>query len=149
MPDLNYTITSPQTTKQFEKYYQLRWKILREPWGQPAGSEKDQLEQDSFHIMAVAAGEVIGVGRLHLISRNKAQIRYMAVDEKYQNRSVGTSILNALERRAALLGAEKILLDARENALGFYQKAGYKIIAPSHTLFGVIKHVKMEKTIGR
>ena len=144
-----FEIICPKTDEEFEKYYNLRWKILRQPWHQPTGSEKDELEQDSFHIMAVISNEPIGVGRLHLIDSDRCQIRYMAVDEGSRNIGVGTAILHALEEEAGRLNAKKIVLDARENAVGFYEKNGYKIIAPSHTLFGVIKHFKMEKTIDR
>lgn len=142
-----FEIVCPKTKEEFGKYYQLRWKILRRPWGQPVGSEKDELEQDSFHIMAVIGNEVIGVGRLHLIGSGLCQIRYMAVDEGCRNIGVGTAILHALEEEAKRLKVKKIVLDARENALCFYERNGYKIIAPSHTLFGVIKHLKMEKSI--
>ena len=69
------------------------------PGDQPLGSEKDEFEKNSFHIMAVAGGEVIGVGRLHSISAEIFQIRYMAVDEKYRNSGVGTAIIEAMEKQ--------------------------------------------------
>ena len=148
MSDIKLKIITPRTAEEFEKYYRLRWQILRQPWDQPKGSEKDQLEHTSFHIMAVADNQVIGVGRLHPVGDNIFQIRYMAVDERFRNNGVGTSVLEAIEKQALLIGAKKIILDAREKAIGFYEKKGYRITAPSHTLFGVIKHFKMEKTIG-
>jgi len=148
MSDVKFKIVAPQTPQEFERYYHLRWQILRQPWDQPPGSEKDQLEQTSFHIMAVADNQIIGVGRLHTVGDKVFQIRYMAVDERFRNIGVGTAVLEAIEKQAVFLGATKIVLDAREKAIGFYEKKGYRITAPSHTLFGVIKHFKMEKSIG-
>ena len=140
-------IKSPETPEEFEKYYYLRWKILRAPWNQPKGSEKDDLDKQSIHIIAVENDEVIGVGRAHFNSSSEAQFRYMAVDEQWQGKGIGKLILNELEKRVVEKRAEKIILHARDNAVKFYKRNGYKIVKPSHTLFGVIPHYLMEKTI--
>lgn len=147
MLNLKFSLIIPKTQEQFEKYYHLRWRILRQPWDQPPGSEKDEYEKNSFHIMAILDEKVIGVGRLHPAGDDVFQIRYMAVDEKYRNNGVGSAIIDALEKQALLSGAKKIVLNARENAVGFYQKKDYSIAKPAHSLFGVIKHFKMEKTL--
>jgi ribosomal protein S18 acetylase RimI-like enzyme len=44
-------------------------------------------------------------------------------------------------------GDKKIILHAREIALGFYEKLGYQLIEKSHLLFGEIQHYLMEKNI--
>ena len=55
--------------------------------------------------------------------------------------------MEALERKLIDKGTKTIILNARENAVKFYQKHDYKIIGEGHTLFGVIKHFKMRKEI--
>ncbi|MDX1698848.1 MAG: hypothetical protein R3308_11200, partial [Thiohalobacterales bacterium] len=45
------------------------------------------------------------------------------------------------------LGADRVLLDARETALRFYYKHGYRTIGPGHVLYNSIAHVKMAKTL--
>ena len=45
------TCKAPQTSEEFEQYYQLRWEILRQPWHKALGSEQDELEQQSIHRM--------------------------------------------------------------------------------------------------
>ena len=74
-------VRSPQTKEEFFKYYDLRWRILRAPWSQPKGSEQDELEGQSIHIMVVNDEKIIGVGRAHFNSDAEAQFRYMAVEE--------------------------------------------------------------------
>ena len=67
-------IRSPANESEFKAYYALRWKILREPWNQPPGSEKDEFEQVAVHLAAWDdAGNLIGVGRLHRVSENAAK----------------------------------------------------------------------------
>ncbi|MFH0862115.1 MAG: GNAT family N-acetyltransferase [Candidatus Altiarchaeota archaeon] len=140
-------ISTPETRVELERYYDLRWRILRQPWNQPRGSEKDPLEGESVHVMASEGQMVLGVGRGQLNTPDEAQIRYMAVDESQRGRGVGSMILFELEKRLAERGAGHIVLDARESAVGFYEKHGYSIVGESHTLFGAIPHKRMRKTI--
>ena len=89
-------IRKPETKQEFKEYYDLRWRILRKPWNQPKGSEQDEMDRDSIHVMAVMGNDVIGCGRGHFINPRQAQIRWMAVDEDFRRQGVGTKILNAL-----------------------------------------------------
>ena len=141
-------IIEPSTPDEHHRYYELRWKVLRAPWNQPRGSEQDELEQSSNHLMVVDGPKaVIGVGRLHFNTISEAQIRYMAITTEQQRKGIGTMLLRALEDRARQLGAARIVLDAREQALGFYRKHGYELEGPGHMLFNTIPHVKMIKAI--
>ena len=140
-------IKEPKTKTDFEKYYQLRWKMLRKPWHQPKGSERDISDKDSLHIMAVENGEVIGCGRGHLNSEEHAQIRYMAVAEEFQRKGIASEILKELERRLIANGAKEIILKSRETAVLLYEKNGYKIYKVGEILFGEIKHFWMKKKI--
>jgi ribosomal protein S18 acetylase RimI-like enzyme len=141
-------ITQPTTEKDFELYYDLRWRLLRKPWNQPKGGEKDELEEHSIHIMVCNDDRIpVGVGRAHFNSPEEAQIRYMAVEENLQGKGIGTIILNELEKRIMEKGAKYIVLNARDIAIKFYEKHGYKIIKEAHVLFDAIPHYKMIKEI--
>ena len=140
-------IKSPKTKEEFFKYYDLRWRILRAPWNQPKGSEQDELEGQSIHVMVVENDEVIGIGRAHFNSDEVAQLRYMAVNEDWQGKGIGKFILDELEKRVIKKGVKRIILHARDNAVKFYEKHGYNVVKESHTLFGVITHFLMEKLI--
>jgi GNAT superfamily N-acetyltransferase len=74
-------------------------------------------------------------------------MRYMAVDARYRRRGVGTRILHALEHQARDWRAARITLHAREKAVAFYRRGGYRLLEPSHVLFGVIQHYRMEKSL--
>ena len=118
------------------------------PWNQPKGSEKDELEKESFHIMVCETDRVpIGIGRLHVNSKEEAQIRYMAVEEQYRGKGIGKIILAGLEEKAQQMGIKQIMLNARVPVIPFYRTCGYTIIGPAHTLYDCIKHVKMIKRI--
>ena len=139
---------APKTKKELAQYYQLRWLILRAPWGQEQGSEVDELEKQAFHrCLFDREGQIIAVGRLHFTDQYKAQIRYMAVSEKQQGQGLGKQLIESLESVAQARGAQEIMLHARENSIPFYQRLGYQTQAKSHLLYGKIQHVKMLKPI--
>lgn len=139
-------ITQPKSQEDFERYYDLRWRLLREPWKQPRGSEKDDLEERSLHLMVCKEDRIpVAVGRAHFNTDIEAQIRFMAVEPRYQNTGLGTVVLKRLEDEVRQLGAKYIILHSRDAAVSFYEKNGYKIISPSHTLFETVSHFLMKK----
>ena len=143
-----YAIGSPVTEQDFEAYFDLRWRILRAPWSQPRGSERDEYEPRAEHLYARDAdGRVVGVGRLHRIDSTTAQIRFMAVEENMRRSGIGSAILNRLEQLAADRGVHRIVVNARDDVVGFYLGRGYVDAGDGPVLFGAIKHRAMKKSL--
>ena len=142
-------IIEPISSAEFEQYYNLRYEVLRKPWLQPKGSEKDDGEKSSIHRMIIdeSNGKAVAVGRLQFNTSEEAQIRYMAVSDNYQLKGYGNIIVKTLEDIALNKGIRNIILQARENALKFYWKNGYEIIEKSYLLFDEIQHWLMVKKI--
>ena len=144
---MDVVIKQPETPDEFKQYYALRYRILRAPWGEPEGSEVGGIENQCFHIMATNNNKVVAVGRLQFNSTDEAQIRYMAVEPVYEGNGIGRTIVNALEQEAINKKVSTVMLDAREPAVGFYQKLGYNIKKKSYVLFNEIQHYRMTKEI--
>ena len=142
-------IIEPKSSAEFEQYYNLRYEVLRKPWLQPKGSEKDDGDKSSIHRMIIdeSNGKAVAVGRLQFNTSEEAQIRYMAVSDNYQLKGYGNIIIKTLEDIALNKGIRNIILQARENALKFYWKNGYEIIEKSYLLFDEIQHWLMVKKI--
>ena len=142
-------IIEPTTSEEFKKYYNLRYEILRQPWRQPRGSERDEGEETSIHRMIIDnnSGDALAVGRLQFNSTHEAQIRYMAVADDLQGKGLGSQIISALEDVARGKGIQRINLSARENALQFYKNNGFEIVKKTHLLFGEIQHWLMGKEL--
>jgi predicted GNAT family N-acyltransferase len=141
-------ITKPETPEQLDEYFDLRWRILRAPLDQLRGSERDELDEVADHVtVRDQDGRLLGIGRLHLNNEVEAQIRYMATEQDCRGLGVGRALIGRLEELASSRGAERIVLNAREDAVGFYQRFGYSVTGPGPTLFGKVKHSKMEKRL--
>lgn len=130
-----YKVITPTSEQELQAYFQLRWRVLREPFQRPLGSEQDEYDQVSHHRMVVnAAGEPIAVGRLHFNSPEEAQIRYMASAPEYRGEGHGVTIVYALEKVARAEGAKHVVINSRDNTLGFYQKCGYTLAEEADTV---------------
>lgn len=140
-------LVEPYTEEEFKSYFQCRWEILRKPWNQPKGSEIDDKENVSLHVMAIEKNDIIGVGRLTILPDQKGQIRYMGVKENMQGKKVGSKILTYLEKEAQKLNITEIMLNARENAVPFYKSNGYNEKGKSYLLWDEIQHFEMTKTL--
>jgi len=146
---MEYKILEPKTEEELEKYFNLRFEILRKPWNQSPSSTKDEWEDQSIHVLMLdEQNEAIACGRLQLNSKEEGQIRSMAVRDDMQGKGFGKKIIGYIEAKAMELGLKKIDLDARINAVKFYEKSGYMVIGESYLLFGIIPHFKMEKKLG-
>lgn len=139
--------SQPQSQSDFEKYYHLRYEVLRRPWAQPPGSERDTEEDSSIHAFVKEHGRVLAVGRLQFVDENISQVRFMAVDPAHQGRGLGKAVLSFLEQKSREAHRRKVMLHARENALKFYESCGYRVVKKSHLLWGVVQHWQMEKEL--
>lgn len=140
-------IRAPFDPLEWGAYFDLRWRELRAPWNEPRGSERDDLEDKSIHAAAFMASTIVGVGRAHLNTPEEAQVRYMATENSYRSKGIGGKILAHLEQKAKAQGATSIVLNAREKAREFYERNGYHVVGPGHTLYDEINHVVMRKQL--
>lgn len=141
-------IRTPKTIQEWESYYDLRFRILREPWNQPRGSERNDGDLAAQHFALWEGKNVVAVARLDEAEEiGVAQVRFVAVESNQQGRGLGKKIMLEVEKRAKEQNHQRIILHARENALEFYQNLGYSIVEKSYLLFDEIQHYLMEKEI--
>ena len=147
------SIVAPRTPAEWAAYYKLRYTVLRQPWQQPAGSERTPADNapGTVHALLLAAGPAapaaLAVGMLQRLDARQGQVRFMAVAPAAAGQGLGSQVLTYLEAQARTAGLAEIMLHARETATSFYERHGYAVIEPSHTLFGVLPHFLMRKAL--
>jgi predicted GNAT family N-acyltransferase len=76
------------------------------------------------------------------------QLRGMAVLSEFKGQGFGTSLLIEGEQKLKNLVNHPFLwFNARDNAIGFYEKFGYKTIGEKFDVPGVCKHIIMFKLL--
>lgn len=143
-----FTVNKPTTEQEIADYYAFRWLWLREPWGYPKGSEKDEYEGVSEHLLVKnLQGEIVACGRVHLNTTEEAQIRHVAVDKDYRRNGVGQIMLAALEQEARDIGAERAVTNSRESSIEFFHNCGFEIIDEAPNELGKLKRKQMCKQL--
>ncbi len=142
-------IQSPATRDEFKAYYALRSRVLREPWGQPRGTEKDDYEPLSQHFMAVREDtrEIVGVVKLFEKEPGVGWFSHLAVAPAYQKKGIGKMLVARMEEEARKRGFRVLGCYARLNTTNYFEKLGYRIAGlPTH-YFGTTQVVWMQKDL--
>jgi N-acetylglutamate synthase-like GNAT family acetyltransferase len=148
---LMIVIKSPTTREEFKEYYTLRYEVLRKPWGQPKGTEKDDYEPISDHFMAVddLTGGIVGVVKLDEKEPGVGWLSHLAVALAYQNKGVGTMLVKAVEQAAVKKGYKVLGCNARLNAAAYFERFGFEIVGlPTH-YFATVQVAWMEKQLSK
>ncbi|GAL12247.1 galactoside O-acetyltransferase probable YiiD [Vibrio astriarenae] len=143
-----FKLITPKTENQWNKYYQFRWQMLREPWRMPVGSERDEFDTMSYHRMITdSRGRPMAIGRLYITPDNEGQIRFMAVKQNRRSKGLGSLVLVALESLARQEGAKRLVCNAREDAIAFYEKNGFELRGDLSNERGPVRHQQMVKPL--
>jgi len=143
-----YTIKTPKSRDEFKAYYALRYRVLREPWGHPKGTEKDDYEPISEHFMVVTEkGEAVGVAKLYEKSEGVGHVSHLAVAPEHQHKGVGHLLVQTIEHRARERGFKIIGTMSRVTATAYFERAGFRIAGIPTPHLGTTHLVWMEKTL--
>ncbi|MGR5540911.1 GNAT family N-acetyltransferase, partial [Vibrio campbellii] len=143
-----FKLITPKTENQWNKYYQFRWQMLREPWRMPVGSERDEFDTMSYHRMITdSRGRPMAIGRLYITPDSEGQIRFMAVKQNRRSKGLGSLVLVALESLARQEGAKRLVCNAREDAIAFYEKNGFELRGELSNERGPVRHQQMVKPL--
>lgn len=143
-----YKIDIPTSEQDFDDYFTFRWKMLREPWKYPVGSEKDEYEQVSQHRMIRNLdGNVIAVGRVHMNSAEEAQVRHIAVEKSYQGRGLAKMLVASLEAVAREEGAVRIVTNSTQASIPLFTSLGFKAQKGASTELGEQQRQQMVKKL--
>jgi GNAT superfamily N-acetyltransferase len=142
-------IIAPQTREEYKEYYDLRYKVLREPWGMQKGTEKDDFEPISRHFMAIddVKHKVVGAIKIYEREPGVGCFSHLAVADSEQGKGIGKMMIAFIEDEARKEGYKILGTQARLNTTGYFERSGYKMKGlPSH-YFGTTQVVWMEKPL--
>lgn len=124
----------------------LRHEVLRAPLQLSIWDEDLTHEKQSFLIGAFEDDLMLGCCVLTPKDSKTIQLRQMAVSGNLQGKGIGAALLNYSENISRDKGFQKMMMHARKNAVGFYEKLGYKISGPEF-IEVTIPHYLMEKEL--
>ncbi|PKP39344.1 MAG: N-acetyltransferase [Bacteroidetes bacterium HGW-Bacteroidetes-15] len=146
MPEVGI-ITSNET-------YPLRLEVL---WQHKNSLEECRLDIDdlgsTFHVGVFKNEEIVGIGTFlqqqneKFEAKNQYRLRAMATSAKVRGENFGKKIIDFALVELKKRNVELLWCDAREVALGFYEKMGFKTTGDFYEIPIIGKHKLMYKKI--
>jgi predicted GNAT family N-acyltransferase len=123
----------------------LREDVFCGEQGVSLADERDGLDGDAVHLVAVEGGAVLGTCRL-LVEGTTIKLGRMAVAPPARGRGLARALLDEADVEARALGGERIALAAQVAAQGVYERTGYEPYGEVFLDAG-IEHVMMAKDL--
>ncbi|MFI5129109.1 MAG: GNAT family N-acetyltransferase [Chitinophagales bacterium] len=133
-------------TAEYRQMVKLRDDILRKPLGLGFSPEELETEKDNMLIAAFEEERMLGCCMLVEEQPGTVRLRQMAVLNDLQGKGIGRALMNFAENLARDRGYRIVIMHARVNAVGFYEKVGYKVRGDKFVEV-TIPHYVMEKQL--
>lgn len=133
-------------TPEYEQMVVLRQNVLRTPLGLTYTQQELDTEKDSIFIVSSENSKILGGCILKNEGEGKVRLRQMAVTEEFQRKGLGRNLMRFAENVARDMGYRTLIMHARNEAIGFYEKLGYVVTGEEFTEV-TIPHRRMEKEL--
>jgi GNAT superfamily N-acetyltransferase len=133
-------------SKEYQQMVTLRFEIMRKPLGLSFSPEELAKEKNDILIGAFDEDEMTGCCILTDISSGSVKLRQMAVLKNMQGKGIGETIIQFAENIARDKGYKTLTMHARDTAIGFYEKYGYKVEGGGFVEINIPHHI-MKKNL--
>ena len=133
-------------SSEYRQMLKLRNDILRKPLGISFTEEELEKEKDNLLVAAYDDDQLLGCCMLVKNSDKSMRLRQMAVIDSLQGKGIGKALTIFAENLARDRKFKSIIMHARKNTVGFYQKMGYNVVSDEFVEIS-IPHYVMEKEL--
>ena len=126
----------------------LRYEVFVREQDVPIDLERDGLDAGAEHVVVYVGERCVGTGRMIPKANEPGTIKMqrIAVADAWRGRGVGRVVMAELEAKARDLGFRRLLLASQQEAVGFYQRLGYRRFGDMFMDAG-IPHYWMDKAV--
>ncbi|MGV6850046.1 MAG: GNAT family N-acetyltransferase [Marinibacterium sp.] len=115
----------------------LRKEVFIQEQGVPEDLERDALDGDAIHLLALIDGRPAGTARLVILGET-AKIGRVCVRKSARGDGLGAALIRAaLEEARQNPGLVRVKLGAQISACGFYEKLGFEAVGPVYVDAGI------------
>jgi predicted GNAT family N-acyltransferase len=140
------TVRRPRDEEELAAALALRIDVFCGEQGVTFEGDRDGLDDDAVHLVAVEGDEVVGTCRLLIEPGGTARFGRLCVRPSARGTGVGGLLLAEAEREARAGGARRIGMHAQTDALSLYRRAGFRPYGERFDEEG-IEHLGMEKDL--
>lgn len=121
----------------------LRANVLYKPFSLELTQDRLDPDKEDYLLGYFESEKIIGCLVLQRCDGGWIRMRQVAVDATRQKSGIGRAMLKETYKISRRLGYSKLFCQARESAVPFYAKDGWKIIGDKFSIFD-IPHYRME-----
>lgn len=139
-------MTRITTAKALDDAFDIRREVFINEQGVPEAVEFDdfdRLDSDAQHVLITYNGLPAATGRVRDIGTT-AKLERICVKKSYRGYGLGKQVIDQLEELIKNENIDRFLLHGQTQAIGFYEKLGYKVFSDVFIEDG-IPHVEMVK----
>lgn len=133
-------------SNEYQLMVNLRYEVMRKPLGLVFSPEELSSEKNDILICAFDEDDLMGCCILTNMSNGCCRLRQMAVQKNMQGKGIGESMVTFAENLARDKGFKTLTMHARDTAIGFYEKYGYKVKGDQFIEINIPHHI-MEKRL--
>ncbi len=131
---------------EYQQACELRNTILRRPLGMNLLQEDLSNEAEYLHFGMFKSDRLVACVLAVPLGSGRAKLRQMAVSGECQGQGIGRRLIQSVEDCLVQQGFQVVELDARREAVGFYEKLGY-VSQGDEFISVMIPHQRMTKAI--
>jgi len=138
--------TTDTSSQIFKDSIAIRHDIFIEEQAYPPGSDIDDLEEHTEHLVLYEGKRALATVRIYNTENHTYRIERVAVRSEARERGLGTKLMELAEAKIIELGGTRITLKSEDTAIEFYEKFDYEVVGDEIMEYG-LPHQQMEKTI--
>ena len=128
--------------------YNVRIEAMVKGFGIRVDQEIDAHDSENTkYVVAFDGRYPVGTCRINWVDEKIGKIERVCILEDYRKKGIGKQVILEAEKWIKEQGANKILISSRIEAIGFYEKLGYKADWSTREENGVFECVNVEKIL--
>lgn len=142
-------IRASETWQQAGAYY-VRIQGMARQHGIPLRREFDEHDTpDTKYIVLTDDGFPVATCRFYPLNEREAMIGRVVVLPEYRGKGLGRRVMTEAELWLTALGIRHFVVESRVNAVGFYEKLGYRVTGDAVIHGDTFDCIRMEKQTAR
>ena len=131
---------------EYRAALELRDAVLRKPLGRRLSAKDTEADEAACNLVGFVDERLVACLVLIPLAGGDIRMRQVAVVPDVQRKGIGKALVNYAESLARERGFCRMVLNARETAVPFYEKIGYARCGPRVDIM-TIPHWEMEKRL--
>ena len=138
---MKLNIRKAKNSSDFSKLFEIRRKVYVDELNVPIELEFDEYDKTAFHFVVEVDDFIVGTARLVMLGFD-GNIGRVCILKEFRKKGLGTKLMTSIIHASTNMGLDRLIVEAKVDALSFYKKIGFVTEGNEYLEVGV-PHKKM------